>query len=384
MTGLLLAMTPGVVRAIDGLPVDYGPIDDGHVDFTFCYEDGLWNMGLVHEEGGDPNNPAEGTPKEGELAPLIAKDQLFSSGSRDLRPAASSYSFLGVGAGEPHWLFPQSSTAGVAYPGFSVCDIVDATSYLETDSRVNAAGKWTTVTLRHVEYVGKKPGGGKFAMWNTDSFGAVTVWMSTANSGVDATDKYFVAADGHSHPNMAFSALGLYAVTFDLMFYEGPGKTNPNTSPMVTYYFAVGTYWEWIARHFDPTSWFLNNVIGEQADPDKDGIPNLVEFACDLDPTTADYREFATALGKGVPSISLNGLDAQVQFPQRLASTNPQIITSVQSSATLGSASWAPSSGVSTVAPLRTGWQTATHTIGTTPPGLFLRLNVVLQNEITY
>ena len=381
---LVCVYNPTFCHGIDGLPDNYEPIEEGHVDFSFCFEDGLWSMGIVHESGGDPGVPAEGTPREGELAPMIVRDQIFPAGSRGTRPVPTLWSFLGVGESQPYWTLPESNNLNVVFAGFSVCDIFDAVAYQETDPRVNSTEKWTTVTLRNVEYIGKKPGGGRFAMWSTDSFGAPTVWMTTEN-GVDATDTYFVLADGHSHPNLSFSALGLYAVTFDLTFYEGPGKTNPNTSPLVTYYFAVGTYWEWIARHFDPTNWFLQSTItGEQADPDKDGISNLIEYACDLDPTTADNREFVAAIGKGVPSISLNGLDTQVQFPQRLASTNPQIITTVQASSTLGSGSWAPSSGISTVAPLRTGWQTATHSVGAVPPALFLRLNVVLQNEITY
>ena len=381
---VLLALLPVVAPGIDGLPVDYTPIEDGHVDFAFCYEDGIWSIGLIHEEGGDPGNPAEGSPIDAVLAPMIAKDQPFSIGSRNTRATSAIWNFIGVAGGDPYWVFPQGAAAGIVYPGFSVCDIADATSYHEADPRVASTGKWTTVTLRQVDYIGKKTGGGKFSMWSEDSFGNPTVWMSTTD-GISTSDKYFVQSDGHSHPNVAFSALGLYAVTFDLTFYEGPGKTNPNTSPMVTYYFAVGTYWEWLARHFDPTNWFLQSTMtGEQADPDKDGLPNLIEFACDLDPTTADHREFAAVPGKGTPSISLNGPGIQIQFPQRLASTNPQIITTVESSGSLGSASWAPSSGISAVAPLRTGWETVTHTISTAPSAQFLRLSVVLQSEVTY
>jgi hypothetical protein len=384
MTCLSLVGTPSAVRAIDGVPVDYGPIDDGHVDFTFCFEDGEWNMGLVHEEGGNPNDPADGTPKEAQLAPLIARDQPFSSGSRVLRPASAIYSFLGVGSGEPYWLFPQSNTAGVAFPGFAVCDIVDATSYSETDPRINSVDKWTTVTLKNVEYVGKKPGGGKFALWTTDSFGAPTVWMTTTN-GVDATDTYFVVADGHTHPNMSFSALGLYAVTFDLTFYEGPGKTNPNTSPMVTYYFAVGTYWEWLAKHFDPTNWFLPTMVGEQADPDEDGVSNLLEYASDLDPTTPDAAAFQPVTGKGLPSTLVSGQVFNLRFPRRNSSANSQIQTSVESSISMAPLSWAPATGTETSQPLRTGWETISHQHNLASPArLFFRLRVDLLNEISY
>jgi hypothetical protein len=51
----------------------------------------------------------------------------------------------------------------------------------------------------------------------------------------------------------------------------------------------------------------------------------------------------------------------------------------------LGRASWLPSSGITAAVPLRTNWQTVTHSVsGMSPPSLFLRLKIVLQNEIPY
>jgi hypothetical protein len=384
LAALSACFLPVVCCGIDGIPVDYEPIEDGHVDFSFCYEDGEWNMGLIHETGGDPNDPADGSIRASELAPMIVRDQLVPTGGRGNRLTPALWSFLGVSAAESYWTLPENSAPGVVFAGFSVCDIFDAGAYLESDPRVNSTEKWTTVSLRNIEYVGKKSGGGKFSMWSTDSFGTPTVWMKTAD-GVDASDTYFVTAGGHSHPNLSFSALGLYAVTFDLTFYEGPGKTNPNTSPMVTYYFAVGTYWEWITRHFDPTNWFLNSVVGEQADPDKDGVPNVVEYASDLDPTVSDFSSFNALYGKGIPQPSMSGQDFILKFPRRVAGSNSQIETQVETSESLAPLSWLPSTGVSTSGPLRTGWETITHTRGVTSLNrLFFRLRVDLLNEITY
>jgi hypothetical protein len=382
--GCLWIGSVSVVKGIDGLPFNYEPIEEGHVDFTFCYENGLWSMGLIQESGGDPGVPAEGTPRDSELAPMLVRDQLFPTGARTTRPSPAIWSFIGAGSSEPYWTLPESNNLNVVFAGFSVCDIFDAEPYFESDSRVNSTDKWTAVTLRNVEYVGKKPGGGKFSMWTTDSFGAPTVWMTTT-TGVDATDTYFVVADGHSHPNLSFSALGLYAVTFDLTFYEGPGKTNPNTSPLVTYYFAVGTYWEWLARHFDPTNWFLPNVVGEQADPDHDGVSNLLEYASDLDPTTPDAAAFQPVPGKGLPSTLVSGLVFNLRFPRRISSANSQIQTSVESSTSMAPLSWAPATGTENSQALRTGWETISHQHDLASPArLFFRLRVDLLNEISY
>jgi hypothetical protein len=372
--------------AIDGLPIDYTPIIDGHVDFSFCYADGEWEMGLVHEVGGDPNNPADGTPKSGELAPMIARDQLFPSGSRALRLTAPLWTFLGVNPATPYWYFPEGNWVGV-YPGFNVCDIEDAVSYLEPDPRINTPGQWTTVTLRDVDYRGKQSSGGHFSLWTTDSFGQPTVWMSSATNGIDPSDKYYVLSGAHSHPNMGFSALGLYAVTFDLTFYEGPGKTNPNTSPVVAYYFAIGTFWQWIAEHFDPSFWFVNGTVGENDDPDRDGISNLVEYACDLDPTTPDNTPFSTPLGRGLPTISSQsgGTSLLSRFPLRLTSENPQLDVLVESSPSLSSTSWQPSPGTTQKTPLRPGWETCSHSISIANPATqFLRLRISLQTQIPY
>ena len=383
---LSLSSLPPLAPAIDGLPIDYNPIIEGHVDFAFCYADGEWEMGLVHEVGGDPNSPADGTPKIGELAPMIARDQPFPLGSRNLRPLAPAWDFLSVNADRPYWFFPESNWVGV-YPGFNVCDIEDAVSYLETDPRVNASGQWTTVSLRHVDYRGQLPSGGKFSLWTNDSFGQPTVWMASGQNGIDSSDKYFVLAGDHAHPNMGFSALGLYAVTFDLTFYEGPGKTNPITSPLAVYYFAVGTYWQWIAEHFDPSFWFINGTIGENNDPDRDGIPNLVEYTCDLDPTTPDNTPFSTPLGRGLPTISFeaNSTSLLARFPSRLPSENPQTSLLIESSPSLTSASWQPSTGTTTSAPRRSGWETTSHSVAfANPARQFLRVRVSLQTEIPY
>jgi hypothetical protein len=367
--------------AIDGLPGDYTPIDSGHVDISFCFEDGLWDLGLAHEVGGNPGEPADGSLRAGELAPMIAKDLLFPTGSRQVRPVDPVWSFLGVAAGSPYWFFPETSST-LVYPGFNVCDIQEAVSYLETDPRVNSTGEWVTVALQAVDYKGKSAVPGKFSLWTTNGLGQVTVWMNQAN-GIDATDKYIILNNSHAHPNMGFSALGLYAVNFNLTFYEGPGKTNPVTSPTAAYYFAIGTYWEWVARYIAPTDWFVSNTVAENDDPDHDGLVNVVEYAFGLDPTVPDAAKYNAALGKGLPTYHLEaaGTSLAMKFPRRRAETNSQIVTSFQSSS---GGAWASSTGTTSTTVVNGTWENVTHSVPVSGSQQFLRVKVELQPEIPY
>lgn len=79
-------------------PPGFTPIDGGHVDFSFCFENGRWKTGVVWDADGNPVgvDPAAGSLLAPELAVLIAKDERYQPGNRVRRPDASTWEFLGV------------------------------------------------------------------------------------------------------------------------------------------------------------------------------------------------------------------------------------------------------------------------------------------------
>ena len=237
----------------------------GHVDFSFCRVDGQWQAGVVWEVDGEaiPARPAEGPLRLPEESIVVAEDRPFEEGSRIRRPAPSLWQFTGVGPDEPLWHLPQGAWPG-AWTGFRIC-ADGCASYFETDPRIRAEGTWRRVILRSVRYIGR--GNGRFSLWSSGPTGEPTVWMTTTD-GIGPDDVYFVGGGGHAHPNMGFSSLGLYAVTFAVAC--GPG-TSGDTSPYTTFYFAVGTYWEWLSKSFRPEFWFEPGQLGAMDDPDGDG-----------------------------------------------------------------------------------------------------------------
>jgi hypothetical protein len=376
--GLLAAQ----VRAVP--PPGYEPADEGHIDFVFCYVGGVWNTGLVWDSTGNPvhGGPAVGTFRPAKMVPVVARDQPYAEGSRSRRPAGQEWDFLGVAEGEPFWWFPQIRT-GAAWPGFVVCG--DCDPYFEDDPRVMAASTWKTLDLKRVRYRGR--GKGNYALWSTGTFGELTVWMSTADGGITVQDKFFVSSAGHAHAAMGFSDLGLYEVTYTATCYSGPGKTLPVTSPEVSFYFAVGTYWEWVARHFQPERWW-EPVSLESADADGDSIPNLVEYGCGLDPRTPDLRTHERgSLGGGLPGLQLNpvlGWGA-FHFVMRAPSSNSQVQAVVESSTVVGAGHWNPEWSMEEA--VGGGWGAMAYGFNLPPlgpPDRVFRLSLTLQDNIEY
>ena len=89
--------------------------------------------------------------------------------------------------------------------------------------------------------------------------------------------------------------LGSYTV----LFRAGDGQLSATQSVQVIVDDALGGFDAWRAAHWpgitDPA------IIGSAADPDRDGLDNLLEYALDTDPTVADDRE--------LPLIGLDKID---------------------------------------------------------------------------
>ncbi len=83
-----------------------------------------------------------------------------------------------------------------------------------------------------------------------------------------------------------------------------PGPTFPITSALFTVGASVRTsYADWKKKMFSATQQNDPSVSGPTADPDGDGVPNILEYAFNLDPLIPDERDDA-AKGSGVPQPS--------------------------------------------------------------------------------
>ena len=132
-------------------------------------------------------------------------------------------------------MLPQVNDPSMLFLGIGAEEITAGTfsSYFEADQRIHSEGEWIRLELVDV----RGPDGGKFSVWQTDSFGNPTVWMATHT--VRPPDAYFIRPGDHAHANFAFTKAGVYEVDFRASAYRGPGMTKQVFSDVVTYYFGV-------------------------------------------------------------------------------------------------------------------------------------------------
>ena len=152
--------------------------------------------------------------------------------------------------------------------------------------------------------------------------------MSTFNNAFE--NAYYYAEGSHNHIWWGFTAQGIHKVVLQSSAFLGPGATNP-TGPGTpfTVIFAVGSVARWQAEWFNAAELDDPAVSGLTADPDGDGLVNLIEYAFGTIPL--DGSRSPAANGLGLPSFSLveeNGTVYQtLTYPRRRAGlrTDPEI-----------------------------------------------------------
>ncbi len=358
----------------------------GHVDIRFNYvpATNIWSCHLQY--GGGYDDPD--TEADPETVALPARDAPFSvAGDRYPQPSNPAYAFTGAPAGAPLWILPQTDR-NYTWPGFDNAQSVGTfLSYYNSDPRVDATARWIKIQLVSVEYSGEAPSTSQFSLWTTGSGGAPTVWMATSD-GIDSKDCFFTTENTHSHLNFGFTKLGVYRIAFRPSAYLASSETLvENGDHAIT--FAIGTLATWRATHFSGAD-ILDEAAGTPfADPDGDGLANLLEYAFNTDPNVSSTAPIVAGTGTaGLPLVRVEKVGGQdrltVEFVRRKSSTNPQITYTPEFSSTLADGAW-QEVGTTTITSMGDTWErvkvTDSSAAGTRR---FARVGVSPQSTIPY
>ncbi len=158
-------------------------IGSGHVDIGIGYKPSGFDL-HVHQE-----DPFEMEYEPDEVVFLIG------NAAATVSPGGAYSGFLGA-AGSPIWVLPTSEVANLPFIGFGTEEL-EASDWLGN----------ITLSLASVS------GPGSFSLWNVDSFGAPTLFMSSAE-GAGAPNSLSLISGSHAHYNLGFTAPGTYEVSF--------------------------------------------------------------------------------------------------------------------------------------------------------------------------
>ena len=293
-------------------------------------------------------------------------------GDRYLRSTSANFNFIGVAAGEPIWILPMSDN-GQAWPGFGDTQSNTFASYTETDTRVSGSAPWLRLQLSAVD----GPAGGFFSLYSSSSL----VWMRTDN-GIDIND-VFIKPFNHAHANWCFTKKGLWRVRMTVSGFQGPGASNPTpTSAELPIYFAIGAFAEWRASRFSGPDAVNPAIGGDLADPDQDGISNLLEYALGGDPLTSSaVREGDSGvLAPVFGSVIIDSLHYPTfTYHRRKASTVSEITYATEWQNGLSPSGWVQGGIITNTQSIDAFWEKVTLRYSlpiSSTSGLFCRLKI--------
>ncbi len=146
---------------------------------------------------------------------------------------------------------------------------------------------------------------------------------------------------------------------------------------------------DWQQAYFTPAQIADNTVSGPNADPDGDGVSNLLEFAFNLDPTFPEPAVMTAGTGlRGLPLVQLATVAASdrrltVEFVRRTAGSGSGVTYAVQFTSDLNGG-W-QTGGTESVTAINERWErvkvTDTVSAGGTVQTRFARV-VVIQNSV--
>lgn len=194
----------------------------------------------------------EGRVRADSLGTLQPGDSLLYDGPLNTttitRPADPFWDFIGVGAGEQLYYWPQNLPSNPPSPRLYLGMAADGglvptgtfASYFQSDPRVAGTARWIKIELTGIEF-DPAPGetrAGHFSLWQTGGASGTTVWMSSYDGGVTGSDATWIAEGGHAHFNWGFSARGYYRLAFE---FSGilAATGHPISSDPITFHFGV-------------------------------------------------------------------------------------------------------------------------------------------------
>jgi surface-anchored protein len=229
--------------------------------------------------------------------------------------------------GESLWILPQSQDPELLYLGFS------------------AEGLPRDVFSGPLDFILKSvEGPGHFFAWQASQFGGLDVKMNSRD-GVTDDDKTSPFIGSHEHFNWGFTTNGVYNATFQIVGRRVGEETNI-FSPLTTFTFLVlplpenpeTPFQKWQRERFDENA--PDTIKGADADPDMDEVPNVVEYALNLDPHMKSVLTY--------PLVSIVALDS-VEYPaitfERVKSAQ-DIEYSVVGAGTVTASTWEPIAAV--------------------------------------
>lgn len=263
--------------------------------------------------------------------------------------------------GDSLWALPASQEPGLLYLGISAVGIP-----------VGTFDGPLMLRLLGVE------GPGHFFLWQAE-LGTLQFWMNSRD-GVDAGDAIAQLPGGHSHANWGFSTSGLYRITFQSEGRRVGESTNRVSEPTVVTFHVLPLpvvpptpYRIWQAEHWPGVS--EDAILGESADPDADGRPNLWEYADGTDPRVADLPKVPQI----VATVSTAGAETKSVLHMRRPATATDLEFRIFT-APEPSGPWQPVTGAIPVETAEGDWTRVevTRPLGDVPPsGRFHRVGLL-------